>query len=115
MSFIDPDDVAAIAVKALTEDGHAGQTDMLTSEDAYTAADLAGLLSRVVGREVKVFEGDVEALRDALIANGARGEHAPAMARYFASGAPSGHTRRVAVTEMRFGGRPGSRAPPLQD
>jgi uncharacterized protein YbjT (DUF2867 family) len=84
MSFVDPDDVAAIAVKALTEDGHAGQTYMLTSEDAYSATDLAGLLCRVVGREVKVFEGDIEALREALIANGARAEHAPAMARYFA-------------------------------
>ncbi len=84
MSFIDPDDVAAIAVKALTEDGHAGQTYKLTSEDAYTAADLAGLLSRVLGREIKVFEGDLEAFREALIANGARSEYAPAMARYFA-------------------------------
>jgi uncharacterized protein YbjT (DUF2867 family) len=84
MSFIDPDDVAAVAVKVLTEDGHAGQTYRLTSDDACTAADLAALLSRVLGREIKVFEGDVEALREALVASGARAEHAPAMARYFA-------------------------------
>jgi uncharacterized protein YbjT (DUF2867 family) len=84
MSFFDPDEAAAIAVKALTEDGHVGQTYKLTSEDAYTAADLAKLLSRVVGRELKVFEGDLEAFREALIANGAPGAHAPAMARYFA-------------------------------
>jgi uncharacterized protein YbjT (DUF2867 family) len=83
MSFMDPDDVAAVAVKALIEDGHEGQTYRLTSEDAYTAADLAGLLSKVVGREVRVFEGDLGALRDALIANGAPGEHAPVMAKYF--------------------------------
>jgi (4-alkanoyl-5-oxo-2,5-dihydrofuran-3-yl)methyl phosphate reductase len=83
MSFIDPDDVATVAVKALTEDGHEGQTYRLTSEDAYTAADLARLLSKVVGRGVRIFEGDLEALRDALIANGAPGEHAPVMAKYF--------------------------------
>jgi uncharacterized protein YbjT (DUF2867 family) len=83
MSFIDPDDVAEVAVKALTEDGHEGQSYRLTSEDAYTAADLAGLLSKIVGREVRIFEGDLDALRDALIANGARGEHAPVMAKYF--------------------------------
>jgi uncharacterized protein YbjT (DUF2867 family) len=83
MSFMDPDDVAAVAVKALIEDGHEGQTYRLTSEDAYTAADLAGLLSKVVGREVRVFDGDLGALRDALIANGAPGEHAPVMAKYF--------------------------------
>jgi uncharacterized protein YbjT (DUF2867 family) len=60
MTCIDPDDVAAVAVKALMEDGHEGRTYRLTSEDAFTAADLAGLLSKVVRREVKVFEGDVE-------------------------------------------------------
>jgi uncharacterized protein YbjT (DUF2867 family) len=83
MSFFDPDDVAAIAVKALTEDGHAGQTYKLTSEDAYTAAGLARLLARVVGREVKVFDGGLEAFCEALIANGAPSEYAPAMTRYF--------------------------------
>jgi uncharacterized protein YbjT (DUF2867 family) len=83
MSFIDPDDVAAIAVKALTEDGHVGQTYMLTSEDACTAADLAGLLSSFMGREIKVFEGDAEAFREALITKGARSGYPPAMARYF--------------------------------
>jgi uncharacterized protein YbjT (DUF2867 family) len=84
MSFIDPDDVAAIAVKALTEDSHVGQTYMLTSEDACTAADLAGLLSRYLGRKIKVFDGDFEALREALVANGGRGEFAAVQARYFA-------------------------------
>jgi uncharacterized protein YbjT (DUF2867 family) len=83
MSFIDPDDVAAVAVKALTEDGHEGQLYKLTSEDAYTAADLARLLSGSVGREVRVFEGGLDELRGALIANGARGENAPLMAMYF--------------------------------
>jgi uncharacterized protein YbjT (DUF2867 family) len=83
MSFMDPNDVAAVAVKVLTEDGHDGQTYRMTSEDAYTAADLAELLSGVVGREVRVFKGDLNALRDALIANGASGDHAPVMAKYF--------------------------------
>ena len=84
MSFIDPDDVAAVTVKALTEDGHAGQTYKLTSEDACTAVDLAELISAVLGREIKVFEGNDEAFREALIANGVPGEYAPATARYFA-------------------------------
>ena len=84
MSFFDPDEAAEIAVKALTEDGHVGQTYKLTSDDAYTAADLARVLSRVVGRELKIFEGDLEAFRVTLIANGAPAAHAPAMAHYFA-------------------------------
>lgn len=60
MTCIDPEDVAAVAVKALTEDGHEGQTYRLTSEDAFTAADLARLLTKLVGREVKAFDGNVE-------------------------------------------------------
>jgi uncharacterized protein YbjT (DUF2867 family) len=83
MTFIDPDDIATVAVKALTEDGHEGQAYELTSEETYTAAELAELLSRVLGRELKVFEGNVEALREALIASGAPGEYAPLMAGYY--------------------------------
>jgi uncharacterized protein YbjT (DUF2867 family) len=60
MTCIDPDEVAEVAVKALTEDGHEGQTYRLTSEDAFTAADLAALLSKFLGRKVRVFESDGE-------------------------------------------------------
>jgi uncharacterized protein YbjT (DUF2867 family) len=60
MTCIDPDDVAAVAVKALTEDGHEGQTYRLTSADAFTAADLAALLSKFLRREVRVFGGSSE-------------------------------------------------------
>jgi uncharacterized protein YbjT (DUF2867 family) len=70
MTCVDPDDVADVAVKALTEDGHEGQTYKLTSDDTFTAVDLARLLSKTMGREVRVFEGGVE--------------NAPMMAKYFA-------------------------------
>jgi len=83
MTSIDPDDIAAVAVKALTENGHEGRAYELTSEETYTAAELAGLLSRVLGRDLRIFEGGVEALREALIANGAPGEYAPIMAVYY--------------------------------
>lgn len=61
MTCIDPEDVAAVAVKALIEDGHEGQTYRLTSEDAYTAADLATLLTKYIGREIKVVENNGKA------------------------------------------------------
>jgi uncharacterized protein YbjT (DUF2867 family) len=54
MTCIDPDDVAAVAVKALTEDGHSGKIYRLTSDDAFTAADLAALLSEFLGRPIRV-------------------------------------------------------------
>lgn len=100
MSFIDPDDVAAIAVKTLTEDGHEGQTYRLTSEEPCTAADLARVLSHLVGHTVRVFSGDVAALRDALVANGAPGEYAPSMARYFAKVAAGFYTTTGTATQL---------------
>lgn len=100
MSFIDPDDVAAVAVRSLLDNGHEGQTYRLTSEDAYTAADLAEQLSRGLGREIRVFQGDLDEFRNALIANGARGENAPLMAKYFGKVAaglfePTGTLRKL--------------------
>jgi uncharacterized protein YbjT (DUF2867 family) len=84
MTVIDPADIAAIAAKALTEDGHEGQTYDLTSEDSLTVAQVADLLSRALQRDISIFAGDVEALRAALIENGAPGDYAPLMAAYFA-------------------------------
>jgi uncharacterized protein YbjT (DUF2867 family) len=70
MTCIDPDDVAEVAVKVLTEDGHDGQTYRLTSDDAFTAADLAALLSEVAGRDVRVVEGVQAAGYFSLVAAG---------------------------------------------
>lgn len=53
MTCIDPEDVAEIAVRTLTEDGHHAQTYRLTSEDTFTAASLANFLSTQLGRDVR--------------------------------------------------------------
>ena len=56
MTCIDPDDVAAVATKVLTEGGHEGRTYKLTSEDTFTAAELAETLTKFLGRKIKVLE-----------------------------------------------------------
>lgn len=84
MTVIDPADIGAVALKALTEDGHEGQTYELTSEDSFTAAELAQMLSRLLRRDITIFAGDLDALRTALIENGAPAEYVPLMAGYFA-------------------------------
>jgi uncharacterized protein YbjT (DUF2867 family) len=83
MTLIDPDDIAAVGVKALTEDGHEGKTYELTAEDSFSTAKFAEILRGALGRDIRLFEGDLEALRVALIASGAPGEYAPIMASYF--------------------------------
>lgn len=84
MTVIDPVDIAAVAAKALREDGHEGQTYDLTSEDSLTITELARRLSHALQRNITIFKGDVKALRAALIENGAPGDYAPLMADYFA-------------------------------
>jgi uncharacterized protein YbjT (DUF2867 family) len=84
ITVIDPSDIAAIGLKALTEDGHEGQVYDLTSEDCFTSAELARTLSRVLRRDIAIFDGNLDALRSTLIESGAPAEFAPLMAGYFA-------------------------------
>lgn len=50
--FIDVDDLADVAVEALTGDGHEGHVYEVTGPESLSFADVAGLLSEVTGREV---------------------------------------------------------------
>ncbi|WP_394824955.1 SDR family oxidoreductase [Pendulispora albinea] len=60
---IDPADVAAIAAKALLEDGHIGRTYALTGPAELVPQDKIRALSAVLGRELRFEEnGDAEKL-----------------------------------------------------
>lgn len=107
MTVIDPADIAVVALKALTEDGHEGQTYELTSEDFFTSAELAQTLSRSLRRDIAIFEGDLDALRSALVENGAPPEYAPLMAGAFAKTA-AGLWKTTDTVERLLGRAPRS-------
>lgn len=50
--FVDVDDIAEIAVAALTEPGHAGEVYEVTGPRLMTFADIATELSKATGREI---------------------------------------------------------------
>ena len=50
--FIDVDDIAEVAVEALTGDGHAGRLYEVTGPQLVTLAEVAELLSELSGRDV---------------------------------------------------------------
>lgn len=50
--FVDVDDIADVAVAALTEPGHAGQVYEVTGPRLMTFADVAADISRASGREI---------------------------------------------------------------
>jgi uncharacterized protein YbjT (DUF2867 family) len=52
-SFVDAEDIAAVAVAALTEDGHAAQTYELSGPRALTIAEAVAEISEATGRRIR--------------------------------------------------------------
>jgi uncharacterized protein YbjT (DUF2867 family) len=52
-AFVDADDIAAVAVAALTTDGHAGQSYELTGPRAMSFAEALAIIGRAAGRDVR--------------------------------------------------------------
>ena len=70
VSHIDIRDVAAVAVKALTEDGHAGKAYTLTGPEALTNEEIARILSDELGREIRFINLAPAQLKEALLSAG---------------------------------------------
>lgn len=52
ISFVDVRDIAAVAAQALTSEGHAGKAYELSGPQALSYREVAGIFTRVLGREV---------------------------------------------------------------
>lgn len=107
MTTIDPADIAAVGILALTTNGHEGQKYELTSEDSFSTRQLGEALSKALNRSLTVFDGSTEELRAALIENGAPGEYAPVMSHYFESVA-DGHWKVTDTAGQVLGRKPRS-------
>lgn len=69
-AFIDAEDIADVATAALTEDGHHGETYVLTGPRAISFADAAALIGEATGRTIRHVDISPEAFTQAQIANG---------------------------------------------
>lgn len=69
-SFVDAEDIAAVAVAALTEDRHAGKTYELSGPNALTIGEAVALISKVTGRTVRYVPLSPEDFVAELIAEG---------------------------------------------
>jgi uncharacterized protein YbjT (DUF2867 family) len=58
--FVDADDIADVAVAALTEPGHAGQVYELTSPRLLTFADTAAEIAGATGRDIRCVQVPLE-------------------------------------------------------
>lgn len=67
---IDPRDVAAVAVEALTSDQYDGKTHTLTGPELLSAQDQAAQLGEALGRKVHLIDVHPEVARDGMLAQG---------------------------------------------
>lgn len=72
--FVDIEDIADVAVAALTEDGHDGEVYEVTGPRLLTFFDAAREISAVVGREVRFVPVSQEDFAAAIAAAGVPGE-----------------------------------------
>lgn len=70
LGVIDPRDVAAIAVEALTTRDHIGQSYTLTGPDLLTFDQQIAILERVLDRPVKSVSLPLDTVRSMMIGNG---------------------------------------------
>jgi len=69
-SFVDTRDIASVAAKALTSDGHEGKIYTLTGPATLGIAEVALILSEVAGREFKYVDVPEAAARDGMLQAG---------------------------------------------
>ena len=80
VSFIDAEDIAAVAVVALTKPGFASGDLILTGPDCLSYDDVAALISTAAGREIRHRRLSAEDLTEWFIKGGIPGSFAPALA-----------------------------------
>lgn len=79
VSLVEIEDVAAVTVAALVEDGHEGETYEITGPEAISYAECAAILSNELGREVRYVSVSDDEARAALAKAGIGPEAAHAL------------------------------------
>ncbi|MFD0549413.1 NAD(P)H-binding protein [Streptomyces rectiviolaceus] len=70
VAFVDADDIAAVAVRALTDERPHNAAHLITGPEALSYADVAESVSKVTGREIRHRPVPVADFRERLIATG---------------------------------------------
>lgn len=70
LAIIDPRDIAAVAVKTLTENGHEAKAYELTGRQALTTLDQVDIIGRVIGKPLKFVNVPDSAARDSMLGQG---------------------------------------------
>ena len=102
--FVDADDIADVAVAALTEEGHEGQTYELTGPRLWTFAQAAAEIARGTGRPIRYVQVPADEYRATLAKSGVSTDLA-ALCIYLFTELFDGRNARVANGVQRALGR----------
>ena len=103
--FVDADDVADVAVAALTEEGHAGELYEVTGPRLLTFADAVAEIARASGREVRYLPVSIEDYSAMLEEHGVPAGVA-ALIRYVFTEVQDGRNAHLTDGVQRALGRP---------
>jgi (4-alkanoyl-5-oxo-2,5-dihydrofuran-3-yl)methyl phosphate reductase len=105
---IDPADIGAVAVAALTTPGHEGKAYTLTGPESMDAAGYAAVLSKATGKPVTFVDVPPDAARDAMLKSGMPAGYVDALLDLLAV-MKAGHTDAVSGdVERVLGRKPGT-------
>ena len=104
-AFIDTRDIAAVAVKALTEEGHQGQAYALTGPEALDRQEVAQAISEATGKQVRYEPLSEEAFRERMSGVGMPEPYLELMAGLYQS-VRAGHTAQTTDTVEQLLGSP---------
>ena len=93
-------DIAAVAVRALTEDGHAGATYVLTGPASLTECEQVRIIGEALGRTLQCREIAPEVARQEMLAEGSSPELADAALAYWACLVTEGEPITSTVEEL---------------
>lgn len=97
-------DIAAVAVAALTEDGHGGQTYTITGEEVLTPRKMVQIISAAIGQEVKLIDMTEAEAREEWKAAGHPQQVIEFLLWVYGNTPPIGYT--VVPTVEQVSGRP---------
>lgn len=103
VGWVDVCDVAEVAARALTEEGHEGETYTITGPESLSLAEVAGKLSEAAGRKIRHIDVSPEAAREGMISSGMSEWFAEALLALFAA-IRQGRLDRLTDAVARVGG-----------
>ncbi len=106
--FVDTDDIAEIAFRALTQAGHAGQLYEITGPRAITFAEAIGEIAHAVGRDIAVVEVPPEAYRAELVRQGVPADYVDLILYLFTTVLDGRNTPLADGVQRALGRAPGS-------